>query len=65
MNGMSCIICKITYFNHDYIRMGMNLPNITDGPQYFCKKCIPQKSAEELIKLFENFIEPPKEPSYD
>ena len=41
--------------------LGINLPDVTDGPVYFCHDCEPIKSPEEIIESLESFINPPKE----
>ncbi len=42
---------------------GMNMPGVTDGPTYWCFDCAPPpSSAEEVIRMIDSFICPPKEP---
>ncbi len=42
---------------------GMNIPALTPGPVYWCHDCVPVDDPEEIIKMFESFINPPKEES--
>jgi len=43
--------------------MGMNMPNVTPGPVYFCAKCVPIGTSAEIVESLDNFVNPPKERS--
>ncbi len=48
------------------VSVAMNLPDITPGPVHYCYECIPlPDTAQELIDLFDSFINPPKERGYE
>ncbi len=58
MNPVPCSTCgKMLESPHS----GMNLPDVTDGPQYWCDECTPWKSDEDFIQALESMIVPPKE----
>ncbi|MFA5378841.1 MAG: hypothetical protein WC455_24020 [Dehalococcoidia bacterium] len=42
--------------------LAMNLPGITDGPQYWCSSCIKADgNYADIINMIDNFIVPPVE----
>ena len=49
----------------DEVSQGMNLPDVTPGPIYYCHTCVPAGSAQELIESTENFLNPPKEKGFN
>ena len=57
---MKCHDCG-KEISDEEVSLGMNLPPITDGPQYWCHDCKPVQSAEEVIAQFYSFFNPPKE----
>jgi hypothetical protein len=57
-----CNDCGKTITQYD-IALAMNLPDIIDGPVYYCKECADKKG--DIKTIFDSFINPPKEGEID
>ena len=59
---IKCYSCKNGLESCE-VSMGMNMPNVTPGPVYFCAKCVPIGTSAEIVESLDNFVNPPKERS--